>query len=48
MTDGASSSRAASSPGGPGGPCLGRFGLFSRGVTPRQAQEIESLGYGAV
>jgi len=48
MTDGASSSRAASSLGGPGGPCLGRFGSFSRGVTPRQAQEIESLGYGAV
>jgi probable F420-dependent oxidoreductase len=29
-------------------PNLGRFGSFGRGVTPRQAKEIESLGYGAV
>jgi probable F420-dependent oxidoreductase len=29
-------------------PELGRFGSFSRGVTPEQAKEIESLGYGAV
>ncbi|WAC90707.1 LLM class F420-dependent oxidoreductase [Mycobacterium sp. Aquia_213] len=29
-------------------PNLGRFGVFGRGVTPQQAQEIESLGYGAV
>jgi probable F420-dependent oxidoreductase len=29
-------------------PDLGRFGSFSRGVTPEQAKEIESLGYGAV
>ncbi|OSC23806.1 LLM class F420-dependent oxidoreductase [Mycobacterium vulneris] len=37
MTDSASSK-----------PDLGRFGSFGRGVTPRQAKEIESLGYGAV
>lgn len=30
------------------GPNLGRFGSFGRGVTPRQATEIEALGYGAV
>ena len=29
-------------------PNLGRFGAFGRGVTPQQAKEIESLGYGAV
>lgn len=29
-------------------PDLGRFGTFGRGVTPQQAKEIESLGYGAV
>jgi probable F420-dependent oxidoreductase len=29
-------------------PNLGRFGSFSRGVTPQQAKEIEALGYGAV
>ena len=29
-------------------PNLGRFGSFGRGVTPQQAKEIESLGYGAV
>jgi probable F420-dependent oxidoreductase len=29
-------------------PSLGRFGSFGRGVTPQQAKEIESLGYGAV
>jgi probable F420-dependent oxidoreductase len=29
-------------------PNLGRFGSFGRGVTPEQAKEIESLGYGAV
>lgn len=29
-------------------PDLGRFGSFSRGVTPQQAKEIEALGYGAV
>src|SRR6201997_999156 len=29
-------------------PNLGRFGSFGRGVTPAQAKEIESLGYGAV
>jgi probable F420-dependent oxidoreductase len=29
-------------------PNLGRFGSFGRGVTPRQAKEIEALGYGAV
>ncbi len=29
-------------------PDLGRFGSFGRGVTPQQAKEIESLGYGAV
>ena len=29
-------------------PNLGRFGSFGRGVTPLQAKEIESLGYGAV
>jgi probable F420-dependent oxidoreductase len=29
-------------------PNLGRFGAFGRGVTPQQAREIESLGYGAV
>ena len=28
-------------------PNLGRFGSFGRGVTPQQAKEIESLGYGA-
>jgi probable F420-dependent oxidoreductase len=33
---------------GPGTPNLGRFGSFGRGVTPQQAKEIESLGYGAV
>lgn len=27
---------------------LGRFGSFGRGVTPRQAKDIEALGYGAV
>jgi len=37
MTDSASSK-----------PNLGRFGSFGRGVTPQQAKEIESLGYGAV
>ena len=31
-----------------GKPNLGRFGSFGRGVTPQQAKEIESLGYGAV
>ena len=31
-----------------GKPNLGRFGAFGRGVTPQQAKEIESLGYGAV
>lgn len=31
-----------------GKPDLGRFGAFGRGVTPQQAKEIESLGYGAV
>lgn len=30
------------------GPNLGRFGSFGRGVTPKQATEIEALGYGAV
>lgn len=29
-------------------PNLGRFGSFGRGVTPEQAKDIESLGYGAV
>lgn len=29
-------------------PELGRFGTFGRAVTPQQATEIESLGYGAV
>jgi probable F420-dependent oxidoreductase len=29
-------------------PDLGRFGVFGRGATPEQAQEIESLGYGTV
>jgi probable F420-dependent oxidoreductase len=29
-------------------PDLGRFGSFGRGVTPEQARDIESLGYGAV
>ncbi|BBX06259.1 LLM class F420-dependent oxidoreductase [Mycolicibacterium aichiense] len=29
-------------------PDLGKFGSFGRGVTPQQAKEIESLGYGAV
>jgi probable F420-dependent oxidoreductase len=29
-------------------PDLGRFGSFGRGVTPHQAKEIETLGYGAV
>jgi probable F420-dependent oxidoreductase len=29
-------------------PNLGRFGSFTLGVTPQQAKEIESLGYGAV
>ena len=29
-------------------PDLGRFGSFGRGVTPQQAKDIESLGYGAV
>lgn len=29
-------------------PDLGRFGVFGRGVSPEQAQAIESLGYGAV
>ena len=29
-------------------PNLGRFGSFGRGVTPQQAKDIESLGYGAV
>lgn len=29
-------------------PDLGRFGSFGWGVTPRQAKEIEALGYGAV
>ncbi|MHA7651731.1 LLM class F420-dependent oxidoreductase [Mycobacterium sp. ML4] len=29
-------------------PDLGRFGSFGRGVTPRQAKEIEALGYEAV
>ncbi len=29
-------------------PALGRFGSFGRGVTPAQAKDIESLGYGAV
>src|SRR5271168_839051 len=31
-----------------GKPNLGRFGSFGCGVTPQQAKEIESLGYGAV
>ena len=31
-----------------GKPNLGRFGSFGRGVTPQQAKEIESLGYGAL
>ena len=29
-------------------PNLGRFGTFGLGVTPKQANEIEALGYGAV
>jgi probable F420-dependent oxidoreductase len=29
-------------------PSLGCFGSFGRGVTPQQAREIESLGYGTV
>jgi probable F420-dependent oxidoreductase len=29
-------------------PDLGRFGVFGRGATPEQAQEIEALGYGTV
>ncbi|BBX74782.1 LLM class F420-dependent oxidoreductase [Mycobacterium shinjukuense] len=41
MTDTAANS-------GAGKPNLGRFGSFGRGVTPAQAKEIESLGYGAV
>jgi len=45
MTDRADSPRARSAPDGPS---LGRFGSFGRGVTPRQAQDIEALGYGAV
>jgi probable F420-dependent oxidoreductase len=27
---------------------LGRFGVFGRGATPEEAQEIEALGYGAI
>src|SRR5215211_7115868 len=27
---------------------LGRFGVFGRGATPEQAQEIERLGYGTI
>ncbi|OBG29432.1 LLM class F420-dependent oxidoreductase [Mycobacterium alsense] len=38
----------AQATGSPSGPSLGRFGSFGRGVTPQQAREIESLGYGAV
>ena len=41
MTDSHASSGASK-------PNLGRFGSFGRGVTPQQAKEIESLGYGAV
>ena len=41
MTDSYASSGASK-------PNLGRFGSFGRGVTPQQAKEIESLGYGAV
>jgi probable F420-dependent oxidoreductase len=41
MTDTRGSSAASK-------PNLGRFGSFGRGVTPQQAKEIESLGYGAV
>jgi probable F420-dependent oxidoreductase len=29
-------------------PDLGRFGVFGRGATPEQAQEIERLGYGTI
>lgn len=29
-------------------PALGRFGSFGRGVSPLQAEEIETLGYGAI
>ena len=29
-------------------PDIGRFGVFGRGATPEQAQEIEALGYGTV
>jgi probable F420-dependent oxidoreductase len=29
-------------------PDLGRYGVFGRGATPEQAQEIEALGYGAI
>ncbi|MGB8406411.1 MAG: LLM class F420-dependent oxidoreductase [Mycobacterium sp.] len=29
-------------------PDLGRYGVFGRGATPGQAQEIEALGYGAI
>jgi probable F420-dependent oxidoreductase len=29
-------------------PDLGRFGVFGRGATPEQAQEIEALGYGTI
>ncbi|MDH6244742.1 LLM class F420-dependent oxidoreductase [Mycobacterium sp. OTB74] len=29
-------------------PDLGRFGVFGRGATPEQAQQIEALGYGAL
>ncbi|HZA08711.1 LLM class F420-dependent oxidoreductase [Mycobacterium sp.] len=29
-------------------PDLGRFGVFGRGATPEQVQEIEALGYGAI
>ncbi|WP_418005034.1 LLM class F420-dependent oxidoreductase [Mycobacterium sp. PDNC021] len=29
-------------------PDLGRYGVFGRGATPRQAAEIEALGYGAI
>ena len=45
MNDRAASVRPGSPPAGLP---LGRFGSFGRGVTPRQAREIESLGYGAV
>lgn len=45
MTDSAASAAASLKANKPN---LGRFGSFGRGVTPQQAKEIESLGYGAV